>query len=76
MERIVIEVDDATAKTWRHSSQKLKEDVTSTVNLIIKKALERKSADDFWQLVDETRKEAAANGLTEEILNELLKEDD
>lgn len=74
MERIVIEVDDATAKKWRLSSQKRRNRVSQQVNITLAKEL-ADSKEDFLQYLDELRNTMKERGLTEEILEEILKDE-
>lgn len=74
MERIVIEVDDATAKKWRLSSQKRKSRVSQKVNITLAKEL-ADSKEDFLQYLDELRSTMKERGLTEEILEQILKDE-
>ena len=74
MERIVIEVDDATAKKWRLASQKRKTRVSQQVNITLAKEL-ADSKEDFLQYLDELRSTMKERGLTEEILEEILKDE-
>ncbi len=71
MERIVIEVDDDTAKKWRLSSQKRRNRVTQQVNITLAKEL-ADSKEDFLQYLDELRSTMKERGLTEEILQKIL----
>jgi phosphotransacetylase len=72
MERIVIEVDDETAKKWRLSSQKRRNKVSQQVNITLAKEL-ADSKEDFLQYLDELRSKMKERGLTEEILEKNLK---
>ncbi|MGV8090273.1 MAG: hypothetical protein AB2L24_00225 [Mangrovibacterium sp.] len=103
MERIILEVDNRTAKKWRYITQQQQKQITR----ILSQALEllenkdnagkkqpigygqpseemmkdllaenRKEWPEYKKLLDKGREEAKANGLTEEILNKLLAEDD
>ncbi len=74
MERIVIEVDEATAKKWRLSSQKRRSKVSQQVNITLAKEL-ADSKEDFVQYLDELRGTMKERGLTEEILEEILKDE-
>jgi phosphotransacetylase len=74
MERIVIEVDEATAKKWRLSSQKRRSKVSQQVNITLAKEL-ADSKEDFVQYLDELRSTMEERGLTEEILEEILKDE-
>ena len=74
MERIVIEVDDATAKKWRLLSQKGRNRVSQQVNITLAKEL-ADSKEDFLQYLNELRSTMKERGLTEEILAEILKDE-
>lgn len=76
MERIVIEVEDATAKKWRLSSQKTKDKVSQQINIRLAKALMTDPKSEFKQFLDEIRDTMEERGLTEEILNDILKDED
>ena len=74
MDRIVVEVDDISAKKWRYASEEKKNRLNNAINSILRKAFD-KTEDDFWQFLDKIGKKAEANGLTEEQLNKLLNEE-
>ncbi len=74
MERIVIEVEDATAKKWRLSSQQTKNKVSQEINIRLAKEL-TDSKSEFKQFLDEIRNTMEERGLTEEILNDILKDE-
>lgn len=101
MERIVIEVNKATAKKWRTSTQQQKRKLAA----VLQKALEtteiknvsepesgyarpsdevvkahyervQKELPEYRAFLDRLRQNAAERGLTQEILDELLKKND
>lgn len=74
MERIVIEVDEATAKKWRMSSQKRRNIISRQVNITMAKEL-ADSKEDFVQYLAELRSTMKERGLTEEVLEEMLKDE-
>jgi hypothetical protein len=74
MDRIVLEVDDISAKKWRFASTEKRNQLNSTINRILKRAFD-KNEDDFWQFLDKVGKKAEEKGLTEEQLNKLLNEE-
>ena len=74
MDRIVLEVDDISAKKWRYASKEKKSQLNNAINRILRKAFD-KNEDDFWLFLDKVGKKAEENGLTEEQLNRLLNED-
>ncbi len=76
MERIVIEVDDATAKKWRFSSPPKKNKISQGINLRLAKELMADSKEEFKKYLDEIGKTMQERGLTEEILNDILKDEE
>ena len=74
MDRILLEVDDISAKKWRYASKEKRTQLSSTINRILKKAFD-KDEDDFWQFLDKVGKKAEENGITEDQLNKLLNEE-
>lgn len=74
MERIVIEVDEETAKKWRLLSQKGRDRISQQVNITLAKELAH-SKEDFLQYLDELRSTMKERGLTEEILDRILKDE-
>jgi len=76
MERIVLEVDDQTAKAWRNTSAKLREQIGKNLELVLNDSLNKSKDANFELLLQEIRAEAAENGLTEEILAQLLNDEE
>ena len=76
MERIVIEVDDMAGKTYKNFSAEDKSQFSMAINLLLKKAANQNTIDDYRKLLDSMGEEAEKNGLTVEVLDELLKADD
>ena len=74
MERIVIEVDDATAKKWRSSSKKLRDEISQQINLRVAKKLMVDSKEEFKQFLNEVGETMTERGLTEDILQDILRE--
>lgn len=75
MERIVIEVADATAKKWRNVSPKIKNHLEKSFAKQIEVVLQQMKEHDFESLLKKAREEAVNNGLTEEDLQQLLNEE-
>ncbi len=75
MERIVIEVTDATAKKWREVSPKIKTQLEKSFEGQIEILSQGIKEAEFKSLLDKVSEEAAKNGLTEEILQQLLNEE-
>ena len=75
MERIVLEVDDQTAKAWRNTSAKLRTQIGKSLEQVLTDSLSKSKEANFELLLQDARKEAAKNGLTEEILTQLLNEE-
>lgn len=76
MERIGIEVTGDTAKKWRLSSPETKEKITQRMKIRLMKELLNDSPEDFKKFLDEIGETRGERGLTEEILQENLAEDD
>lgn len=76
MGRIVIEVADDTAKRWKLSSLEKRERIEQMMNIRLTKELMRDSPEEFKKFLDEIGKTMEERGLTEEILQEILCEDD
>ncbi len=76
MERIVLEVGDNLGKAWRNTSPKLRTQIGKNLELLIADSLSKTKEANFELLLQDARKEAAANGLTEEILAQLLNEEE
>jgi hypothetical protein len=74
MERIVIEVNDATAKNWQNVSPKIKNQLEKSFERQIDILSQGIKEAEFKFLLDKVSEEAANNGLTEEILQQLLDE--
>ena len=72
MERIILEVDDYLAKAWKNSSKKLREEYENKITDLLKE-LKKK---ELKIALDNLGNIAENNGMTEEKLNELLKEKD
>ncbi len=75
MERIVLEVDSRLAEAWRNSSPEFKLQVEEELNFRISRCLKQAQKDNFKNILNEIREEAATNGLTEEILEEILRDE-
>ena len=75
MERIVLEVDDKVAKAWRTASVKLKQEIGGVMNQQIAAIIDKKEETDIIQFLNELRREMAEKGLTQEILDDILKDE-
>jgi hypothetical protein len=75
MERIVLEVDDQVAKAWRATSVKLKQEISGLMNKQIATIIDQKEEKDIIQFLNELRQEMAKKGLTQEILDDILKDE-
>lgn len=76
MERIVIEVDEATAKKWRRTSSNFKKVITEKFKKDVDFVSEKFKNEDFMAALDEIGERLAKRGLTEEKVNEILNSDD
>lgn len=75
MERIVIEVADATAKKWQDASPEVKKGLEKKIEDLPERVSYEIKVANFEALLDKASDEAARNGLTEEILEKLLNEE-
>lgn len=73
MDRIVLEVDDSTAKIYRNFPPESKQQFNQVVSLMLKKAINDNSLSNYKKELDDVGFKAIAAGLTPEILEELLK---
>ena len=75
MERIVLEVDERVAKAWREAPSEKRKDIANKINVRISKELFEYDKEGFIQYLDQLRSEMAERGLTQEILDDILKDD-
>ncbi len=75
MERIVIEVSDEIAKKWQNASPEIKRQFEKSFERQIDLLLREIQKAEFKTLLDKISEQAAKNGLTEEILQQLLNEE-
>ncbi|MBB5437877.1 hypothetical protein HDC92_001551 [Pedobacter sp. AK017] len=91
MKRIVLEVDNVIAENWKICGQSLRDKVTKIVSRELKYPIgyARPDENEAWERykknlatlpkylesIKECQNEAVKNGLTQDILDELLKED-
>lgn len=76
MERIVIEVDDATGKKWELTPAKFKKYISEKISESISKILDDNRKENFLAYLDEIGEKIKQRGLTEEALNDILKDND
>ena len=76
MERIVIEVTDETAKKWKMISPELRDTISQRLNIRLAKELMSNSKEEFKKFLDHVSNTAKERGLTEEILQDILKDDE
>jgi hypothetical protein len=74
MKRIIIDVDDATARMWKYASTEMRQKLAEKVKQIMKTAL-NKGEDDFWPFLEKLRKNAETKGFSDDILNQVLSEE-
>jgi len=74
MDRIVIDVEPATASKWFTASAKLRSEIGKYVNDQIAAIIDKKEDTDIFQFLKELRLEMKEKGLTQEILGDILKD--
>ncbi|WP_017295190.1 hypothetical protein [Geminocystis herdmanii] len=72
METITIKVDSEIAKAYQQADATKQENAIQICNLVLKQLLK---PDSFEEIVTQIREEAKANGLTPEILAQLLEDE-
>ena len=70
MEKITIEVDNEIAKAYREAGLNQQQKIQNIVNDLLKQIIQEKSLD---ELIQEMQTQAKNNGLTQEILDEILQ---
>jgi len=75
MERIVLEVDDKVAKAWREAPSDKRRDIASKINIRISKELFEYDKAGFQLYLEDLRDKMADRGLTQEILDDILKDE-
>ena len=76
MTQIVLNVDDTVGKIYSSFSEESKQQFSQTVSLMVKKAINDETFAEYSRLLDEIGNTAIKNGLTPEILEDLLAADD
>jgi hypothetical protein len=76
MERIVLEIDSKVASSWKKLSPALQRQFAKETEVRMKEKIRLSEQGEFKQALADLRQEAADNGLTKEILEQLLREDD
>jgi hypothetical protein len=78
-EPITLSVDPETAKAFRELPQPWRDEIAADLGLFVKRVAEgarnRKDPSALFALMDEISARAQANGLTEEILAEILSKE-
>jgi hypothetical protein len=76
MERTIVEVDDFSDKVFRNFTPENKKQFNLAVSLMQKKAINDAGISNYKKLLDAIGNETSGNGLTPEILEEILASDD
>ncbi|HXR84414.1 MAG TPA: hypothetical protein VN722_08910 [Hanamia sp.] len=75
MERIVLEVDEQTAKKWQIAPPEIRKGLEKKIEELLERVSYEIKVSNFEALLDKASDEAERNGLTEEILEKLLNEE-
>ena len=75
MDKIIIDVDADTANKWFTTSAKLRSEIGKYVNDQIAAIIDKKEDADIIQFLTELRQEMKQKGLTQEILDDILKDE-
>ncbi len=76
MSRILIEVDSQVADAFLKVSSDKRIRITNTINNYLKKVFLSNNQADYKKLMDQLSEEARSNGLTEELLKDILESND
>ncbi len=76
MERIVIEVSPNVARAWRSASENKRKMLGNEVSVRIGKELLKGSKEEYIQYINELQQTMKERGLTQELLDEILNEDE
>jgi hypothetical protein len=76
MERIVIEVPANVAKAWRKASDKKRVTLENEVSARIGKELLKDSKEEYLQYINNLQKTMKERGLTQEVLDDILRDED
>ena len=75
MERIVLEVGDRAAKAWREAPAQKKKDIAGIIDSWLGNTLTTNNKEEFINYLDKLGDKMEARGLTQDILDELLKDE-
>jgi hypothetical protein len=76
MERMVPEADDIAGKAYEKFSVEARRKFNQVTGLFLKKAVNDGDRADYKKMLDDNGEEAKRNGMTPEILQELLHSDE
>ena len=76
MKRIVLEVDEQAGNAYQSLSLVKQQQFMEAISMLLKKAVNDATATDYKKAMDEFGNKALQNGLTEEILQGILKGND
>ncbi len=72
MENITIQVDSKTAQAYRNADPEKKRKIHTLLNIMLKKTVNEKP---LLEIMQEASEEATANGMTPEILESILSDE-
>ncbi len=76
MDRIVMEVPANVAKAWRKASEKKRLTLENEVSARIGKELLKDSKEEYHQYINSLQKTMKERGLTQEVLDDILRDKD
>ena len=75
MEKIALEVDDRVAKAWKEAPAEKRKDIENKINIRITRELFDYDKEAFMQYLGQLHNNMAERGLTQEILDDILKDE-
>lgn len=76
MTRIVIEVDEKLARSWRSASEEQRRKISNIINASLAKEMYQEgSVEEYRDFLKQLRTEMKEKGLTQEELDQILKDE-
>lgn len=75
MERIVIEVDEKLARSWRLAQEEQRQKITNIINVLLAREMYQEGTlEDYQDFLKQLRAQMKEKGLTQEELDQILND--